>query len=74
MEEAGAIGALFLEKMHREELAETIEAMRFVAQETIDGRIAGWKRTHPNDNNNQRAYVESMNELLGLISRQERPR
>lgn len=45
--------------------------MRFVAQETVDGRIIGWKRTHPNDERGQQMYIESMIELLQLISRQK---
>ena len=56
--------------MNSEALAETMEAMEFLTQETVDRRIAGWKRTHPNDELGQRMYIESMIELLQLISRQ----
>jgi hypothetical protein len=70
MDRAQGLGTLFLNDMEGSLLSKVMAAMRSVAQGTVEGRISGWKRTHPNDPEGQRMYVESMGELLDLISKQ----
>jgi len=70
MERAEALGMLFLDQMEGALLSKVMEAMRSVAQETVEGKIPGWKRTHPNDEKGQSMYLESMIVLIGLIDKQ----
>jgi hypothetical protein len=70
MQRAQAMGLLSLDQMGIALLSKTMDAMRSVAQGTVEGRVPGWKRTHPNDADGQRMYVASMIELLDLISEQ----
>ena len=72
MERAQGIGAFILNEMDADSSSEAMDAMRLVAQGTIGGEIPGWRRTHPDDENGQRQYVESMKGLLTLIMKQTR--
>src|SRR5271168_693782 len=70
MERAESLGAMFLDQMEDALMTQVIEAMRLVARRTVKDEIPGWKRSHPNDTEGQRMYVESMTELLDLIDKQ----
>ncbi|MFZ0543027.1 MAG: hypothetical protein WA424_03825 [Candidatus Sulfotelmatobacter sp.] len=70
MERAEAVGSMFLDQMGVPLSAKVIGAMRLVARRTVQGEIPGWRRSHPNDIEGHRMYVESMTELLELIDNQ----
>src|SRR5947209_5366025 len=69
IERAEGLSTMFLDHMEDSLLTKVMEAMRSVAQRTVKGEIPGWQRTHPNDTERQRMYVESITELLDLINK-----
>ena len=70
MEKAQALGGLFPDSMEADAATSTLEAIRKVAEETIQGKIEGWKRTKPEDMEGQQLYLESIKELLDLLKKQ----
>jgi hypothetical protein len=68
MEKAEALGGLALESMDRGVCEHILLAMKTVAEATVQGKIAGWAKEKPNDENGKRMYLESMVELLNLIN------
>ena len=69
MEQAEAVGGLSLDSMEEDRASKTLQAIRKVAEETIKGRIPGWKRKRPDDEAGQRMYLKSLAELLELIGK-----
>jgi len=73
LEKAQAFGALFLDSMEANAATSTLEALRKVAEETIQGKIQGWKGKRPEDKEGQQMYLESITELLGFLRKQNLP-
>ena len=71
LEQAEALGALFLDSMPATAAAETIKAIKQVAEESLQEKIPGWKKTRPEDNEGQQMYLRSMSELLDVIRQEE---
>lgn len=72
MEQARALGSLFLHSMEPA-LAQRVEtASTQVAEDTLSGKLAGWLKNEPDDHEGQRMYLEAMSELLDALRRQER--
>jgi hypothetical protein len=70
MEQADALGGLFLDSLEPLLASKLLRAMKAVAEGTIGGRIQGWSRTKPHDEDGQRMYLEALAELLAVIKRQ----
>src|SRR5262245_59828944 len=70
MEQARGLGGLFLDSMEQALASRIMRAIRTVAERTVDGRIQGWRRARPDDQEGQRMYLESMSELSDIIRRQ----
>jgi hypothetical protein len=64
---AQAYNALFLDRMKPEDASRIMEILKAVAQGTLDGKIRGWLNEHPEDQDGQRMYLESMSELLDAM-------
>lgn len=67
MENAQALGGLFLNSMEPHVAASTLKAIKRVAEETSQGKIEGWNRTKPEDKDGQQMYLQSIKELLCLL-------
>jgi hypothetical protein len=70
-EKAQAMGALFLDDIDKDLGKRVVVALKTVAEETIGGKIGGWKRTHPADEAGQRMYLEALAELLSLLKAED---
>jgi hypothetical protein len=68
LEAAQALGALFLDRMERPLGSRIVESLRSVAQDTLDGRIDGWRKT---DKREHQIYRECLAELLSLLKQQQ---
>lgn len=68
MEKAQAIGALFLNEMEKSLVSKVTDSLRTVAQDTLDGKIDGWRAE---DECGHRMYLESLTELLNLLQQQQ---
>jgi hypothetical protein len=71
LERASAQGALFIDEMDTNVAATTISALKTVAQDTIQGKVPGWKATKPTDTAGHQMYLESLAELLTVIASEE---
>jgi hypothetical protein len=65
---AQAYNALFLDRMKPEEASRIMEILKAVAQDRLDGKIAGWLMEYREDPHRQPMYLESMSELLEAMS------
>jgi hypothetical protein len=72
LEKAQALGGLFLESVEADAAAAVVRALAKVAEDTVAGRIPGWKKTKPEDEEGQELYLKSVAELLDLINKQPR--
>jgi hypothetical protein len=70
MEKAEAFGLLSLDSIEPVLASRILRAMRTVAEATVQGRIGGWLKGKPDDQEGQRMYLEAMSELLELMRRQ----
>lgn len=70
MEQAEALGGVSLDSVNEDIAAEALIAMKTVAEETIRGKIQGWRRTKPDDEKGQQMYIKSITELLDAINKQ----
>jgi hypothetical protein len=70
MEKAAAFGLLPLDSTEPVLASRIVRALRTVAERTVDGRIPGWRRTRPADEDGHRMYLEAVTELLDIIQRQ----
>jgi hypothetical protein len=68
LEAAQALGALFLDRMDGPVSSRIAESLRAVAQDTLDGRIDGWKKA---DEREHQIYLECLAELLSLLKQQQ---
>ena len=73
LDQAEALGALVPASMDSQAATRLLRAIGSVAEATLEGRVAGWARTRPDDVEGQRQYLESVAELLALIRRTARP-
>lgn len=72
LEKAQAFGGLFFERMEADVCTATLQAMRRVAEDTIQGSIQGWKRARPEDKVGQQMYLDSIKELSALLKKCDR--
>jgi hypothetical protein len=70
MEKALAFRMLALNSMENEVRSKSLCAIRTIVEKTLEGKIAGWKESRPDDIEGHRMYIESITELLGLIKEQ----
>ena len=70
MERAQAFGALCLDKLEVELASRIVRAIGAAVEQTLEGKIQGWKTIVPGNMDLQRQYLESMTELLGLLRKQ----
>jgi hypothetical protein len=72
LEKAQAFGGLRLDSLEEEAVTSMLQAMRHVAENSIQGSIPGWKRTRPEDKDGQQMYLKSISELLDLLKKHDR--
>ena len=65
--EASAIGALFLDRMEVALQGRAIRVMKEVAQQTLSGKIAGWKAAQSSEKSPEQMYSSSIAELLEML-------
>ena len=70
MEQADALGGLSLDSMDDNVASGVMEAVKVVAETTLQGQIPGWQGKKPTDADGQHMYVEALSELLDVIGRQ----
>lgn len=68
LEKAEAFGSLPLDRRDETVATRIIDAIKTVAQLTVEGKISGWKKSKPDDHEGQRMYLEAMSELLKTIT------
>ncbi len=68
LELARAFGSLDLKKMDEHLRYKVMQAIKAVAQETINGAIEGWR---PHDQKDRAMYCEARSELVKLIQQQQ---
>jgi hypothetical protein len=68
LELARAFGSLDLKKMDEHLRYKVMQAIKAVAQETINGSIEGWR---PHDQKDRAMYCEALSELVKLIQQQQ---
>jgi hypothetical protein len=68
IEKGEAIGTLFLDSMEDARAAKVLDALQKVADETVHGKLPGWKNTRPDDVEGQQRYLQAMARLLRSIS------
>lgn len=65
--EASAVGALFLDRMDIALQRRALRAMKEVAQQTLSGKIAGWKAAQSSEKSLEQMYSSSIAELLDML-------
>jgi len=68
LELAQAFGSLDLKKMDEHLRCKVMEAIKTVAEQTINGAIEGWR---PHDQKDHALYCEALAELVKLIQQQD---
>lgn len=71
LEKAQAFGGLFLDTGEANSAKATIGAIQKIAEDTVQGRIPGWKGKRPTDTKGQEMYLGAISELLDLIRKSE---
>ena len=67
LEKAQAFGFLGLDSQNPDAVTLPM-SIKTTVEETINGKIMGWKRTHPEDEEGQQMYMQAMTELLEQLS------
>jgi predicted RNA-binding Zn ribbon-like protein len=69
LDRAEALGMLRLDSLDKAAASQTLRAIDEVANETLRGKIQGWKRNKPEDVQGQRDYLAALCELRELIGK-----
>jgi hypothetical protein len=67
LEKAEALGSLFLDSMDDACASKIVDAIKRIAQDTLQGKIKGNSKDWTNDKEGQRMYLEAIAELLDHI-------
>jgi hypothetical protein len=67
MDKAQAFGLLAFDSMEKNAAVRTLDAIRNVAEKTLEGQIPGWHGGRDGKDNGQRIYLDSLEELLNLM-------
>ena len=70
LDETQWVGGLDFTKMEPVLSSKLMTATRVVAQDTVDGRIEGWR---PEDHHGHEMYCEALSELIAMIDQQNPP-
>ena len=68
LEKAEAFGILRLNDGDRELCSRVARALTQVADDTVHGRIGGWRAARPDDLDGQQMYFDALTELLRFFS------
>jgi hypothetical protein len=71
LEQAAALGGLFLDSTDLVSAARILRCIRTVTERTVGGQLQGWAGTRPTDTDGQHLYLEAISELLAAVDKQE---